>query len=89
MLRAVPQPSLPVLVVDDDPVQRTLLEAFFTVRGYPVATAADGQTALQLINDSFFPVVITDWMMPGLDGIELCRRVSLRRRRGPARFGRG
>jgi len=62
-----------VLVVDDDQKIRALLTELIEHEGYEVASAVDGGSALELVN-SFEPdVVISDVVMPVLNGIELCR----------------
>ena len=67
--------SLPLLVVEDDPVSRRILERSLTKNGREVVSASNGREALDLLGKTFFPIVITDWMMPELDGLELCRRI--------------
>jgi diguanylate cyclase (GGDEF)-like protein len=67
--------SFPILVVEDDPVSRRVLEKSLTKSGMKVATAENGREALDLLQKTFFSIVITDWMMPELDGLELCRRI--------------
>jgi sigma-B regulation protein RsbU (phosphoserine phosphatase) len=64
------------LVVDDDPVCRRLLEASLLKRGCSVVTAADGEEAHALAREHKPDVVITDVVMPRLDGFELCRRIK-------------
>ena len=65
-----------VLVVDDDQRIRELITELIENEGYEVASAADGGGALELVN-SFEPdVVISDVVMPVLDGIELCRQIK-------------
>ena len=65
-----------VLVVDDDQKIRALLTELIESEGYEVLTATDGGSALEIVN-SFEPdVVISDVVMPVLDGIELCRRIK-------------
>jgi DNA-binding response OmpR family regulator len=64
-----------VLVVDDDPVARTLLEALLRPLGHTVAVAGDGVEAWEASRLFRYPVVIADWMMPQLDGLELVRRL--------------
>ena len=64
-----------LLVVDDDPLTgRGVAE---TVRrfGFQAVTAQDGIEAWRILQKDVIPIVITDWMMPGEDGIELCRRI--------------
>lgn len=65
----------PILVVDDDPVSCTLIKKFLTKAGFEVATAANGSDALNLCEQRFFPIVLTDWMMPHIDGIQLCQSI--------------
>ncbi len=64
-----------VLVVDDHPVARRLLEAQLEREGYLVITAANGREALERLSGRFCPLVLTDWMMPEMDGLELCRAI--------------
>ena len=65
----------PVLIAEDDPVTRRLLEKVLSHAGYQVASSGDGSEALHLLEKNFYPIVITDWMMPKVDGLELCRSV--------------
>ena len=67
--------SANVLVVDDDPAILRLLTHLLEQGGHRVRTALDGNQSLQMILQDCPDVLITDWMMPGLDGLELCRRV--------------
>lgn len=64
-----------VLVVDDDAVLLMLLKKKLTQLGYDVLTAADGREALELFNAQQPQIVISDAMMPGLSGLELCRTI--------------
>lgn len=68
-----------VLVAEDDEVTVDLLEAALTEFGYQVTVAADGVEALRHIRTGRFQLVISDWEMPGMNGLELCRRVRQRR----------
>ncbi len=65
-----------VLVVDDEESQRTALAAMIALWGYAVETAADGQEALDKLANGKFHVVITDMMMPRMDGSELLKRLK-------------
>lgn len=65
----------PVLIVEDDPVSRMLLEMTLMKAGYEVVSAKDGREALAYFNKQFFPIVFTDWMMPEMDGLQLCRSI--------------
>jgi PAS domain S-box-containing protein len=62
-----------VVVVDDDPRMRDLLVELLQQEGYDVASTGDGQSALELITTNEPDVVVSDVMMPGMNGIELCR----------------
>lgn len=67
--------TFPVLVVDDDVVSRTLTEKYLAKAGFEVVTASNGSQALELFDQTFFPILITDWMMPQIDGPQLCRLI--------------
>ena len=61
------------LVVDDEPPLVRLVTAYLEREGFDVASAGDGETALELVR-SFDPdVVVLDLMLPGMDGVEVCR----------------
>jgi two-component system, cell cycle response regulator len=67
---------LKVLVADDDPISRRLLQKSLSNAGYPVVTASDGREALRLLEEKDGPqLAILDWMMPQMDGVEVCRTV--------------
>jgi sigma-B regulation protein RsbU (phosphoserine phosphatase) len=68
-----------VLVVEDDPVSSAQLSALARAAGYQVSVAENGRAAWDALRLSRFRVVISDWYMPELDGVELCRRVRARR----------
>ncbi len=71
-----PRPlNVRLLVVDDDPVIRLILERHFTMQGFMVTVAADGQEALQALAMSRYDLVITDLLMPGIDGLDLLRSI--------------
>jgi two-component system, cell cycle response regulator len=63
------------LLVDDDIVTRTIVEKHLRKAGFDVTSAANGREALRYFDDRFFPIVITDWMMPEIDGPQLCRMI--------------
>lgn len=69
--------GLRILAVDDDPMSLKLLERHLVRAGHHVQCATDGNEALQIALDTNPQVVIADWMMPNLDGIDLCK--ALRR----------
>lgn len=64
-----------ILIADDDRSSRHLLQRQLEEWGHDVACAANGTEAWDLFTTYQFPVVISDWMMPGLDGLELIRRI--------------
>jgi two-component system NtrC family sensor kinase len=67
--------SMNVLVVDDDLVSRRVLENYLRTWQYHVTAADDGEQAWKLFQEREFPLVICDWMMPGMDGPELIRNI--------------
>lgn len=64
-----------ILIAEDDAVSRAVLEAVLARLGHPCDVAVDGERAWGLYQRHRHDVLITDWMMPGMDGTELCRRV--------------
>lgn len=68
-------PPLNILVVDDDPAIVRLLTQLLTTAGYRVREAQDGREALELIHEACPDLVISDWDMPELNGLELSRRI--------------
>jgi adenylate cyclase len=64
-----------LLVVDDNPLNRDLLSRQLARRGYEVATADSGAAALQLLEEQSFDLVLLDILMPGIDGVEVLRRI--------------
>lgn len=64
-----------ILVVDDDPAISRLLCANLKARGYEVITAVDGEEALEVMDREIVHLIILDIMMPGMDGVEVCRRI--------------
>jgi len=64
-----------ILIAEDDPVTRRLLEAVLKGDGHKVDVADNGEFALGAWQLSSQRVVVSDWLMPGLDGLELCRRI--------------
>lgn len=63
------------LVAEDDPVTGRLIEKLLSKAAYSVVVAPNGVAALEQLRTSPFDVLLTDWMMPDMDGIELLRRV--------------
>ncbi|WP_406698509.1 response regulator [Singulisphaera sp. Ch08] len=71
-----------ILIADDDSVSRRLLQSYLEKWGYEVAAVRDGAEAWRLFEVDQFPMVITDWMMPELDGPGLLRRIRSSQRPG-------
>jgi diguanylate cyclase (GGDEF)-like protein len=65
-----------ILVVDDDALSRTLCTDILTGAGHTVTSAATGSEALEVLKDGDFDVVVTDLVMPGMDGIEVLEGVK-------------
>jgi phosphoserine phosphatase RsbU/P len=70
-----------ILLAEDDPVTRAQLAAVLSAAGREVTVVADGTEAWEMLLSLKFPVVISDWIMPGIEGPELCRRLRARRAR--------
>ncbi len=64
-----------ILIADDDAFMRRILEASLTQAGHEVLTVADGQAAWEVLEHDSVRLVITDWIMPGMDGPALIRRI--------------
>ncbi|MEM8632709.1 MAG: SpoIIE family protein phosphatase [Pseudomonadota bacterium] len=62
-----------ILVVDDSRLQRRILTSSLRKAGHDVLEAADGSEALEVCKNAAVDIVISDWMMPGMTGLELCR----------------
>jgi diguanylate cyclase (GGDEF)-like protein len=69
------QDEFPVLIVDDDVVSRAVIEKQLRKAGFTVGTAPNGAQALALFDEAYFPIILTDWMMPEIDGPHLCRLI--------------
>ena len=67
-----------VLIVDDCPTDRAVMSHRLTSNGYQVMEAESGATALRLMMSDRFDLVLLDIIMPGLDGIEVLKRIRLR-----------
>ena len=67
-----------ILAVDDDPVSLRVLVRHLEREGYEVITATNGREALRRVMENEPHIVVTDWMMPEIDGLELCHRLRSR-----------
>jgi len=64
-----------ILIAEDDPTSRLTLAQLVKQMGHKVLEAEDGEVAKHLYDTSHPDVVLTDWMMPNVDGVELCRYI--------------
>ena len=68
-----------ILIAEDDPVSRRLLEVTLSKWGYEVIACIDGQAAWEVLQQPDAPqLVILDWMMPRMDGLQVCKNVRKR-----------
>ena len=65
-----------VLVVEDEPAQREVLAYNLEAEGFIVRMAVDGEEALMLIDEVAPDVIVLDWMLPNVSGIEVCRQTK-------------
>src|SRR5215468_10841857 len=68
-----------ILIVDDDPGQRSLLDSFLRSQGFETRVASSGEQALELLRAEEFGMMISDVRMPGLSGLETLRRARQER----------
>ena len=64
-----------ILIAEDDAISRKILQTILTKDGYDVVAVEDGLKALESLQKDIPDMLITDWMMPDLDGVELSRQV--------------
>jgi two-component system response regulator MprA len=64
-----------VLIIEDDEGISKVLRRALVYEGYQVDTALDGESGLNLNRDNHPDLVVLDWMLPGMDGLEVCRRL--------------
>ncbi len=69
-------PSAAILVADDEPVNLDLLQAALEPEGYRVLRAGDGEEALAIAGKNPVDLILLDILMPGIDGVEVCRRIK-------------
>ncbi|MEI4896761.1 response regulator, partial [Klebsiella pneumoniae] len=73
-----------ILIAEDDPVSRRLLEVTLGRWGYEVLSCVDGQAAWEVLQRADAPqLVILDWMMPRMDGLQVCHNVRTQREAEP------
>jgi DNA-binding response OmpR family regulator len=64
-----------ILIAEDDPVSRCFLDVTLAKWGYEVIPTCDGDQAWEAFQRESPTIAVLDWMMPGIDGAEVCRRV--------------
>lgn len=64
-----------ILLVEDEPAIQELISANLTRAGHPVVRASDAETAQRLIREALPDLILLDWMLPGMSGIEFARRL--------------
>lgn len=74
--------SYPVLLVEDDPISRKILETILRKEGFDVTSVENGRIAVELFRNRFFPIVLTDWLMPEMEGPDLCKAIRNERPEG-------
>ncbi|MEM1360183.1 MAG: phosphate regulon transcriptional regulator PhoB [Pseudomonadota bacterium] len=73
---ALPQPT--VLIVEDEPAQREVLAYNLKAEGFRVTKAEDGEEALISVKEDTPDLIVLDWMLPSVSGIEICRQLKTR-----------
>ena len=76
------KPQKKILIAEDDPVSVHLLKNFLVKWGYDVTVVTDGMQALRILESEDTPrLAVLDWMMPGLEGVQVCRKIRERKDR--------
>ena len=70
--------GMKALLVEDDPDLRLLIQNLLVERGHDVHAFADAESAWDVCQRTRFPLMLLDWMLPGMSGLELCRRTRAR-----------
>ncbi|MFZ9200500.1 MAG: response regulator, partial [Paracoccaceae bacterium] len=71
-------PKPVVLLVEDEPAQREILRYNLEAEGFAVVCAADGEEAMERLAEGLPDLILLDWMMPHVSGLEVCRRIRAR-----------
>ncbi|WP_347831231.1 phosphate regulon transcriptional regulator PhoB [uncultured Planktomarina sp.] len=72
-------PKAKLLLVEDEASQQVILDYNLKSAGYETVQASDGYQALQLIDEELPDLILLDWMLPGVSGIEICRQLKTRK----------
>ncbi|KPP87814.1 MAG: phosphate regulon transcriptional regulatory protein PhoB [Rhodobacteraceae bacterium HLUCCO07] len=67
-----------VLLVEDEPAQREVLAYNLEAEGFHVVRAGDGEEAMVMVDEETPDIILLDWMLPNVSGIEVCRRLKMR-----------
>lgn len=67
-----------VLLIEDEPAQREVLAYNLEAKGYRVSRGEDGEQGLLLVDEDAPDVIVLDWMLPSVSGIEVCRQLKMR-----------
>jgi putative two-component system response regulator len=71
-----------ILIVDDDKIALSLLEKTLSMDGHKIVTASNGREALEILGRDHIQMVVTDWYMPEMSGIELCKEIRTQALKG-------
>jgi len=71
------EPSPTILLAEDDPVTRMLMTRFLKKAGYEVDAVENGTAALDKMTQRYYPMLVTDWEMPEMDGIACARPCAI------------
>lgn len=75
-----------ILIVEDDPTAKFVTRRILTKKGYEVSVADNGLEGFELVKKNNFDVIITDWLMPTMDGIELISKIRREIKKQPIIF---
>ena len=76
IVRPLDDESVPIIIAEDDPVSRRLVTAVIEAGGFRTVVTNDGNEAMTALRaQEGACIAVIDWMMPGMDGLEICRRV--------------
>src|SRR4051812_25489544 len=67
--------AMRALLVEDDPATRDLIKILLALRGHDAVAFDEAEAAWELRQREFFPLILLDWMLPTMDGLQLCRRI--------------
>lgn len=71
----MPTPNMKILLVDDDPSILNILAELMAIFGHEYETATDGNETIEKLKHDYFPIVLTDMTMPGIDGLDLLKHI--------------